>query len=209
MYELTNRHLYLCVGVREDIDDFLPAVISGGVDVVQLREKNLPDHDRLKAARRMVAICRDLGVPFVMNDSPRLALDCGADGVHVGQDDDSVAHCRELLGEAAIIGLSTHATDEFERALLGDATYLSAGPIVATPTKLGRPGTGVDYALACQARSDRPVFVTGGVSAATVGDLVRTGLRHFVVVRAITEAASPGDAARELRRALDDALAAS
>lgn len=206
MYDLANRRLYLCVGVRDDMDDFLPAVIAGGVDVVQLREKERPDEVRLAAARRMVAICRDLGVPFVMNDSPRLALDCGADGVHVGQDDVSVAHCRDLLGQEAIVGLSTHARTEFDRALAQDATYFSAGPIVATPTKLGRPGTGLDYALECQTRSDRPVFVTGGVNALNVGDLVHRGLRHFVVVRALTESSDPGGSARELRGAINEAL---
>lgn len=207
MLDLSSRHLYLCVGVRDDLEDFLPAVIAGGVDVVQLREKVLPDDIRLATARRMVRICRDLGVPFVMNDSPELALACDADGVHVGQDDISVARCREILGDSSIVGLSTHSIAEFDDALIQSASYFSAGPIVPTPTKLGRAGTGVDYAVSSQARSDRPVFVTGGVNAEGVGDLVRAGLRHFVVVRAITEAANPGAAARELRFALDEALA--
>ncbi|MDE3082046.1 MAG: thiamine phosphate synthase [Acidobacteriota bacterium] len=208
MHDLSKRRLYLCVGVRDDLSDFLPAVLAGGVDVVQLREKIRPDEDRLAAARVMLPICRDFNVPFVMNDSPELALASGADGVHVGQDDVSVARCRELLGESAVVGLSTHATAEFDAALDQAATYFSAGPIVPTPTKLGRAGTGVEYARECTARSDRPVFVTGGVTADNVGDLVRAGLRHFVVVRALTEAVDPARAARELRHALDGALAA-
>ena len=206
MYELSTRRLYLCVGVRDDLTDFLPAVLAGGVDIVQLREKDLADEARLAAARAMLPICRDHGVPFIMNDSPELALASGADGVHVGQDDESVARCRELLGDSAIVGLSTHSPAEFDAALAQPATYLSAGPIVATPTKPGRSGTGLDYARQCTARSDRPVFVTGGVSADNVADLVAAGLRHFVVVRALTEASDPARAARELRRALDEAL---
>jgi len=182
---------------------FLPAVLRGGVDVVQLREKNLADAQRIIAARTMVPICRDFGVAFILNDSPELALAVGADGVHVGQDDATVAHCREVLGGTAIVGLSTHATSEFDAALLEDATYFSAGPIVETPTKIGRAGTGIDYALECQARSDRPVFVTGGVNELNIGELVTAGLRHFVVVRALTEAADPERTARALRRALD------
>ena len=185
---------------------FLPAVLRGGVDVVQLREKELPDEVRLASARLMAPICRDFGVPFVMNDSPELALESGADGVHVGQDDVSVDHCRDVLGADAVVGLSTHSSLEFDDALLHSATYFSAGPIVPTPTKLGRPGTGVDYAVACQERSDRPVFVTGGVSADNIGQLVSAGLRHFVVVRALCEAPEPELAARALRRALDLAL---
>jgi thiamine-phosphate pyrophosphorylase len=143
-----------------------------------------------------------------MNDSPELALAVGADGVHVGQEDVSVARCRELLGADAIVGLSTHTTTEFDEALDQSATYFSAGPIVATPTKPGRAGTGSGYAAASQARSDRPVFVTGGVNAENVADLVAVGLRHFVVVRALTEAAEPEVATRRIRAALDTALSA-
>jgi len=208
MFDLSTRRLYLCVPAREDMTDFLPAVLRGGVDVVQLREKVLPAAAQLAQARLMVPICHEFNVPFVMNDSPELALDAGADGVHVGQDDDSVEHCRAILGEGAIVGLSTHSRTEFDEALNHDATYFSAGPIVPTPTKLGREGTGVGYAVASQARSVRPVFVTGGVSATNVAGLVGAGLGHFVVVRALTEAPNPEAAARDLRRALDAALLA-
>ena len=206
MLELSNRNLYLCVALRPDMASFLPAVLRGGVDVVQLREKQRPDAERLEMARIMVPICHEFDVPFVMNDSPELALESGAAGVHVGQDDVSVSHCRDVLGDEAIVGLSTHSPDEFDAALSERASYLSAGPIVATPTKPGRTGTGLDYAVTCQARSDRPVFVTGGVDAANIAGLVAAGLRHFVVVRALCEASSPERAARELRDALDEAL---
>jgi thiamine-phosphate pyrophosphorylase len=187
---------------------FLPAVLRGGVDVVQLREKDLDDEVRTATARLMVPICRDFDVPFLMNDSPELALAVGADGVHVGQEDVTVARCRELLGPAALVGLSTHSRQEFDDALDQSATYFSAGPIVETPTKPGRPGTGAAYALESQARSDRPVFVTGGVTGDNIAGFVQSGLRHFVIVRALTESATPEKSARALRRALDDALSA-
>jgi thiamine-phosphate pyrophosphorylase len=206
VFTLEDRHLYLCVSHREDLATFLPAVLRGGVDVVQLREKDLDDVVRIADAKLMVPICREFGVPFVMNDSPQLALAVGADGVHVGQDDASVSRCRELMGYEAIVGLSTHSTEEFDAALNQMATYFSAGPIVATPTKPGRAGTGTKYALASQARSDRPVYVTGGVNAENVGDLVIAGLRHFVVVRALTESNEPEAAAHRIRVALDAAL---
>jgi thiamine-phosphate pyrophosphorylase len=205
---LDRRHLYLCVPHREDLETFLPAVLRGGVDVVQLREKDLGDDVRIADAMLMVAICRTFGVPFIMNDSPELAVVVGADGVHVGQEDVSVTRCRELLGPDALVGLSTHSPLEFDEALNQSATYFSAGPIVVTPTKPGRAGTGVNYAVASQDRSDRPVFVTGGVNAENVAELVGVGLRHFVVVRALTEATKPEDAARRIRRALDEALSA-
>ncbi len=205
---MASRSLYLCVGVRDDMADFLPAVLRGGVDVVQLREKVAPDEVRLAQARLMVPLCREVGVPFVMNDSPELALAVGADGVHVGQDDASVSHCRQVLGPDAIVGLSTHADEEFDAGLREAVDYLSAGPIVATPTKQGRAGTGVDYAVRAQARSARPVFVTGGVTDQNVAALVARGLRHFVVVRFLTESHDPEGSARALRHALDYALSA-
>ncbi|MDE3065117.1 MAG: thiamine phosphate synthase [Acidobacteriota bacterium] len=207
MLDLATRNLYLCVGVRDDLAAFVSAVLRGGVDVVQLREKDLPDDARLDAAATLRPVCADFGVPFIMNDSPELALAAGADGVHVGQEDASVARCRELLGPDAIVGLSTHSDVEFADALTEPVTYLSAGPIVATPTKPGRSGTGVEYAERCQRSSTRPIFVTGGVTADTVAPLVARGLRHFVVVRALTRAPDPEAAARAIRRALDDALA--
>jgi thiamine-phosphate pyrophosphorylase len=205
---LNQRHLYLCVPHREDLADFLPAVLRGGVDVVQLREKDLDDETQRADAGLMIPICREFGVPFIMNDSPVLAVAVGADGVHVGQEDVSVSRCRELLGAEAIIGLSTHSPQEFDGALGQAATYFSAGPISATPTKPDRAGTGVGYAVASQARSDRPVFVTGGVNAENVAALVAAGLRHFVVVRALTEARDPETAARRIRDQLDAALSA-
>jgi thiamine-phosphate pyrophosphorylase len=205
MQSLATRSLYLCVGLRDDMETFLPAVLRGGVDVVQLREKVAGESLRRDMALRMVPICRDFGVPFIMNDSPELAVDVAADGVHVGQDDTPVSRCRELLGNDAIVGLSTHEPAEFAAGLLEPVSYLSAGPIVATPTKLGRAGTGVDYAVTSQALTALPVFVTGGVNEDTVGDLVVRGLRHFVVVRALTEAIDPEATARRLRLALDRA----
>lgn len=206
MFTLANRHLYLCVGHRSDMSTFLPAVLRGGVDVVQLREKDLPDAVRIATARLMIPICRDFAVPFIMNDSPELALLTSADGVHVGQDDVTVAHCRALLGDEAIIGLSTHSSSEFDDALRESATYLSSGPIVATPTKPGRAGVGLALAVSCQSRSDRPVYVTGGVNEENIARLVKAGLSHFVVVRAINQAADPERTTREIRRALDLAL---
>jgi len=208
VYDLATRRLYLCVPVREDMAIFLPGVLKGGVDVVQLREKTLSGPAQLDQARMIASICREFNVPFIVNDSPELALEAGGDGVHVGQDDVSVERCREILGPDAIVGLSTHSPSEFDDALGKNVTYLSAGPIVPTPTKLGRTGTGVRYAVECQTRSPRPVYVTGGVNETNVAALVTLGLRHFVVVRAITEASEPGLAARDIRRALDEALLA-
>ena len=128
---------------------FLPAVLRGGVDVVQLRDKELPAASLLSWRALMMPICRDFDVPFIVNDSPELALAAGADGVHVGQEDASVAQCREVLGRRGNRrALDAHDGRVRRRALGEDANYFSAGPIEPTPTKLGRAGTGVGYAVA-------------------------------------------------------------
>ena len=111
------------------------------------------------------AVCHEHGVPFVVNDRPDPALEVGADGVHVGQDDAPVSLARRILGPAAIVGLSTHGEADLAAAAGEDVSYISAGPVEATPTKPGRKGTGTAYVSLASARSSVPVFVTGGVSA--------------------------------------------
>ncbi len=206
MWNFPSRHLYLCVGIRPDMSTFLPAVLRGGVDIVQLREKYADRDAQRVAAREMRAMCQEFNVPFIMNDDPELALEVAADGVHVGQDDVTVEHCRNVLGEQAIVGISTHADDEFANALPLAVSYRSAGPIVATPTKRERIPTGVEYALRCQSLSADPVFVTGGVDADALPNLLGRGLRHFVVVRALTDAPDPESTARVLTQLIRAAL---
>ena len=152
-------------------------------------------------------VCRDQGVPFILNDRPDLALDAGADGVHVGQEDAHPRLARRLLGSTAIVGLSTHAPAELDAAQGEPVDYISVGPVSPTPTKPGRPGTGLDYLSYAAHRSHRPWFVTGGVTPQTVPAMVAAGARRFVVVRWITQAADPRAAALQLRTAIEDALA--
>lgn len=222
---LAARRLYLCTPDRPDLERFIEVCITGGVDVVQLREKHLDDRQLIERATLAQRVCAGHGVPFILNDRPDLAATMGADGVHVGQDDMSPVRARRVLGGHALIGLSTHATDELEAAIGGrDAgisasdsggpgrattapvDYVSAGPVVSTPTKPGRPGTGLGYVGEAVARSPWPVWITGGVDPTTVGPMAAAGARHFVVVRWLTEAADPEDHARRLRRSIVEAI---
>lgn len=203
---LAGRRLYLCTPDRPDLESFVTACVRGGVDVVQLRDKDLGDADQVARARVLQRRCTDLGVPFVLNDRPDLAAAAGADGVHVGQEDADPAAARALLGPDRIIGRSTHSLADLERAADEPVDYLSAGPVVPTPTKPGRPGTGTSYARLATARAGKPVFVTGGVTPTTVPGLVAAGVRRFVVVRWLTGSSEPEAAARALRAAIDDAL---
>jgi thiamine-phosphate pyrophosphorylase len=205
---LADRHLYLCTPDRPDLAAFVAACVAGGVDVVQLRDKTLDARPLLARADVVRRVCNDAGVPFILNDRPDLALEAGADGVHLGQDDAPPALARRILGEDAIVGLSTHGPDDLRASAHEPVDYVSAGPVVPTPTKPGRPGTGSDYVSLASRESSVPVFVTGGVNPATVPALAAAGARHFVVVRWLTEASDAGVAARALRSAIDAALAA-
>jgi thiamine-phosphate pyrophosphorylase len=202
---LSDRHLYLCTPDRPDLAAFVAACIQGGVDVVQLREKHLEARPLLARAAVVAEVCRRHGVPFVLNDRPDLARAAGADGVHVGQDDVPAQVAREIVGPEAIVGLSTHGPADLAGAADEDVDYISAGPVEPTPTKPGRPGTGLGYVTLASARSSVPVFVTGGVTPERIPALAEAGIRHFVVVRYLTEAADPRAAARALRRAIDRA----
>lgn len=203
-YRLDGRRLYLCTGDRADLAQFLEHCIAGGVDVVQLREKRADARHVLARARLAQRVCHAAGVPFILNDRPDLALELGADGVHLGQDDAPVSLARRMLGPQAIIGLSTHAPHELDAALVEAADYLSVGPVVETPTKPGRPGTGLDYVALAARRAHVPWFVTGGIGPQQIAELARSGARRFVVVRFLTEAPDPREAARVLRARIDE-----
>jgi len=200
---LDDRRLYLCTADRPDLVAFLTACVAGGVDVVQLRDKHLDARPLLARARLAAAVCRDLGVPFVLNDRPDLALECGADGVHVGQDDAPASLARRILGPEAIVGLSTHAPAELDASATEPADYLSAGPVSATPTKPGRAGTGLGYLRYAAVTATVPFFVTGGVTPETVPAMAEAGARRFVVVRWLTESVDAAAAARALRGVID------
>lgn len=202
---LAATHLYLCTPDRPDLADFIAAVCSAGVDIVQLREKALPDRVLLSRAGVAQEAAHAAGALFLLNDRPDLALACGADGVHVGQDDIPPADARRILGDDALVGLSTHAADELDAALDEPVDYVSVGPVVPTPTKPGRPGTGLDYVRLAVAHCPLPFFVTGGASPESLPPLLAAGARRFVVVRALTEAADPSRVARRMRRLVDAA----
>ncbi len=204
--DLDSKRLYLCVPARPDIEHFISECIRGGVDLVQLREKQLEALQLINYARKVVKVCHDMGIQFIMNDRPDIALEVEADGVHVGQDDVPPELARKILGQSAIIGRSTHAHQELRKSLAEPVDYISAGPVVPTPTKPGREGTGIDYAAYADSQSPRPVFVTGGVTPETIPSLVKVGIKHFVVVRYLTSATDPYRTARNLTEAIEQAL---
>ncbi len=172
---------------------------------MQLRDKLLDARPVLERAAVAQRVCAAGGVPFVLNDRPDLALELGADGVHVGQDDAPPALARRILGPDAIVGFSTHAPAELDASTDEPVDYVSTGPVHETPTKAGRAGTGVDYLRYAAATTPHPFFVTGGVTPSTLSAMLEAGARRFVVVRYLTEAGDPESAARALRHLIDSA----
>jgi thiamine-phosphate pyrophosphorylase len=195
---LATARLYLVCDARPR--DWLLAAVRGGVDLVQLRDKTLDDDGLVAAAREF----RAAGALFILNDRPDLVDACGADGVHVGQDDATPAEARALVGPDRIVGRSTHAPEQADAADADpDVDYLAVGPVHATPTKPGRPAAGLAYVEYAARTVGKPWFAIGGLDATNVGDVVERGASRIVVVRAITEADDPEAAARALRASLD------
>jgi thiamine-phosphate pyrophosphorylase len=179
------------------------AALRGGVDMVQLREKRADDSEVLRAAARFRSLCHEHGALFWLNDRPDLALEAGADGVHLGQDDAPVESVREQVGDALLIGLSTHSPSQFDAGVRSEADQLSVGPVWETPTKEGRPATGLSYVRYAASRGgERPWFAIGGIGPDNLSEVVAAGARRIVVVRAIRDAADPEAAAARLRAAL-------
>ncbi len=201
---LARSRLYLvCDGAPggRALAPVLGAAAEGGVDVVQLRDKQLDDGALLSLTVAARALCDELGLLLIVNDRPLVALRGGADGVHLGQDDQPVALAREQLGPDLLIGLSTHTPAQIDAAAGVD--YIGVGPVHATPTKPGRPAVGRELVRHAAAHAGVPFFAIGGIDAGNVGDVVAAGARRVAVVRAIAEAADPRQAARRLRDALD------
>lgn len=208
---LEEAILYVVTGARDDRGDlcpFLEAVLRGGADVIQLREKDAEASVLLRAGAAFRRAADEHDALFIVNDRPDIALALDADGVHLGQDDLPVSVARRILGRDALIGLSTHSPAEFDRAD-SDSDYLCAGPVFATPTKPGRPATGLELVrhAAERARSSlepRPWFAIGGLDVTTLPRVVTAGAQRATVVRAV-DSDDPEGAARALRALLRSA----
>jgi thiamine-phosphate pyrophosphorylase len=198
---LARSRLYLVLEARphgEDPSALLDAALRGGVDIVQLRDKELPDDELVRAAEPFRRACEAHAALFVLNDRPDLAERCNADGVHVGKSDAPLAEARRAVGDDRLVGLSAETTSD----LHGDPDYFGVGAIYATPTKEESAAGGLALVRAARDTLRVPWFAIGGVDETNVEELNAAGAAGVAVVRAIRDADDPEAAARRLRAAL-------
>lgn len=180
--------------------------LSGGITCLQLREKNISDEEFLKEALEVRALCKRYDVPLIINDNVKVALECGADGVHIGQDDMSIKQAREILGEGYIIGVSAHNVREALEAESSGADYLGTGAAFGSSTK--KDANAISHqtiADICKAVSV-PVVAIGGIEKSNVRKLKGTGIDGIAVISAVFRTESTETACKELLTILNEIL---
>ena len=202
---LADARLYLCTDARRsrgDLPEFLDAVLGAGVDIVQLREKGLEAADELELLAVFAAACRRHGALLAVNDRADIAVAAQADVLHLGRRDLAPAVARRIVGPSVVIGRSSHsAAEAVDAATDPEVGYFCAGPVWATPTKPGRPGTGLGLIEQVAAlRPVKPWFAIGGIDESRIGEVLRAGAGRVVVVRVLTEATDPQAAAAATAR---------
>jgi thiamine-phosphate pyrophosphorylase len=188
------------------LDDFLAEVLDAGVDIVQLREKEMEAKPLVLFAEVARRRTQETNALLIINDRVDVAIAAGADGVHLGQDDLPPHAARIQAGKDFVIGLSTHTLEEVVQSNDSAADYIGVGPVHETPTKLGRPAAGVELVSFAASNASKPFFAIGGIDIDNVDEVVAAGATRISVLRALTEADEPGTAARRLRRALESGI---
>ncbi|MBO0854307.1 MAG: thiamine phosphate synthase [Nocardia sp.] len=213
---LASARLYLCTDARRDTGDlaaFAEAALSGGVDIIQLRDKGSAGEKKfgpLEAAAELGAlaelktVARRHGALVAVNDRADIAAAAGADVLHLGQGDLPPAYARAIVGPNVMIGRSTHNRNQAGLAMVDDQIdYFCTGPVWNTPTKPGRGAAGIDLIRStADSLTERPWFAIGGIDAERLPEVLAAGASRIVVVRAITAASDPRAAAYELKQRL-------
>jgi len=209
MEKFKNARLYLVMGAGSfqgrTALEIAEQALRGGSDILQLRDYALKDSDLLSTALNMRELTRRFDALFIVNNRPDIAVLSDSDGVHVGQDDLSVASARIILGEGKIVGVSTHAPDQARKAIAEGADYIGVGPVFATPTKAGRQPVTVEYVRqVAEMNPSIPFFAIGGIDLSNINQVLEKGARRIAVVRAITEASDPQKAAEDLKMSFEN-----
>ena len=194
LYAVTNRAWVGKMTLMEQVEE----VLKNGATCVQLREKDLDEASFLAEAREMAALCRRYHVPFIVNDNVDIAVACGADGVHVGQEDMAAGDVRRRVGPDMLVGVSAHTVQEALDAVKNGADYLGLGSVFSTSTKLDADLMSRETLQAICRAVDVPTVAIGGISKANIMDLAGSGVDGVAVVSALFGAPDPGAAAAEL-----------
>jgi thiamine-phosphate pyrophosphorylase len=189
--QLTSSRLYLVTAAMPDLLPRVEAALQGGLTLVQYRDKESNDVDRLAIAQAMCQLCHNYGALLIINDRVDLALAVDADGVHLGQQDVSVAIARQILGSQKIVGKSTTNPLEMEQAIKEGADYIGVGPVYETPTKAGKAAAGLEYVQHAAKHATVPWFAIGGIDNTNMDDVLQAGAPGLAMVRAIMNADNP------------------
>jgi thiamine-phosphate pyrophosphorylase len=198
---LADSRLYVLLDGRASENEFASlarSLVAAGVNVLQLRDKRLSDRQLLSRAHRLREITRSSKTLFIMNDRLDLALLSLADGVHVGQDELTVADARAVLGPKLLIGVSTHSIEQARRAVLDGANYIGVGPTFPSATKQFDHFASLDFVRQVAAEISLPAFAIGGITRDNLPQVQSAGINRIAVTAAVTEAADPAAAAAEL-----------
>jgi thiamine-phosphate pyrophosphorylase len=193
----------------DDPEALLRAAFAGGIGMVELRDSEVKRPALDRPAETFRRLADTYGALFIVNDDPYAARDLAADGVHVGQDDIDPSDARRILGPDAIIGLSTHSTEQIEAANEAGVDYISVGPIWETPSKEGRGATGLDLIRSAAGIAAVPWFAIGGIDPGNAGEVAAAGAERVCVIRAIRDAEDPAAAAAALVDAVNPAAGAN
>jgi thiamine-phosphate pyrophosphorylase len=204
---LLAAHLYVITPdeLPDRVVELAEAALRGGADILQLRHKQIARGELLALARRIREITARSRALFVVNDHVDIAILSGADGVHLGPDDLSIASARRVSGDRLLIGVSAASLETARAAIVEGADYLGSGPAFATPIKSEKHVIGPEgvAAITAAAGSKVPVFAIGGIDESNVAQLTAVGLRRACVIRAVADAADPEQVARHLRAMLE------
>lgn len=202
---LAAAQLYVLIDGRENEASFrtwAAELVEAGVDVLQLRDKTLPDRELLQRARVLRDLTRDSSTLLIVNDRPDLAALAQADGVHVGQEELSVREVRQIVGVDALVGVSTHTIEQARQAVLDGANYIGVGPIFPSKTKDFDQLAGLNFAREVAAEISLPAFAIGGIHDGNLQQLLDTGVKRCAISAAVAGPAEPTLAVEKLRKIL-------
>jgi len=184
----------------EEVIGATAELLAGGVGVLQLRAKDSSKEEITEFAQKILPMCREAEVPLIINDFPKIAVEVGADGVHIGQDDGSLVRVRDICGPDMVVGRSTHSRDQAADAAADGFDYIGFGPLFPTPTKEGRPGIGLGDVswVERMVGKDIPVFCIGGIKQDNMDKVIAAGAKRVVIVSELLKASSISKTTRQI-----------